>query len=156
MTTINATTTTDATLIQPDLGYLATQLVTLAFTTDSASSSPTSTPNKALSYISPTASIQHNDSEPTFSSDAFFENWTALLNSAPGPDSLRCEIKETCVDEDQRKVWVLSEVQIRDEEGRWRRKSSVDMLRFDESGVCVESVDWVRRIRDNDDEDDED
>jgi hypothetical protein len=89
-------------------------------------------------YISPDVMSQHEDEPPSFSRDAFMQDWAAASHRVPG---IQLDIKEACVDELQHKVWVRSEIS-----GLpgGRRKESIDMMTFNEGGLLVKSVDCQR------------
>lgn len=74
---------------------------------------------------------------------------------------LKARARECVVDEAQRKVWVVSELESgvvsgvggdgEEERGRGRRrKESVDMLSFDGEGRLRGADDWVRVVRGDD------
>ncbi|KIW49030.1 hypothetical protein PV05_10746 [Exophiala xenobiotica] len=89
-------------------------------------------------YISADVMSQHEDEPPSFSRDAFTQDWAAALHRMPG---VQLNIKEACVDELQHKVWVRSEIS-----GLpgGMRKESIDMMTFNEEGLLVKSVDCQR------------
>ncbi|KIW16156.1 hypothetical protein PV08_06207 [Exophiala spinifera] len=92
-------------------------------------------------FISANVTSQHEDEPPIFSRDAFIQDWVDILQRMPG---FQLNIKEACVDEQQHKVWVLSEIT-----GLpgGMRKESVDMMTFDDDGLLVKSVDCQRVLR---------
>lgn len=112
-----------------NLESLATQILTSLTSTNPQDSSA------ILSHISPQILVEHNDLPPVSSIDTYISRF-----SGAGSD-VRLDVKEACVDEVQRKVWVRSEIS-----GfpGGVVKESVDMLFFDEEGVLVRGIDWQR------------
>ncbi|KAJ9637490.1 uncharacterized protein PV06_04034 [Exophiala oligosperma] len=92
-------------------------------------------------FISANVMSQHEDEPPVFSRDAFMQDWADILRRMPG---FQLNIKEACVDEQQHKVWVRSEIT-----GLpgGMRKESIDMMTFDDDGLLVKSVDCQRVLR---------
>lgn len=89
-------------------------------------------------FISTNVVSQHEDEPPVFSRDAFMQDWGDILRRMPG---FQLDIKEACVDEQQHKVWVRSEIT-----GLpgGMRKESIDMMTFNDDGLLVKSVDCQR------------
>lgn len=98
-------------------------------------------------YVSADVTIQHDDQTPLVSRDAFIQNLSGMLNHLP---EFHVDIKEACVDEQQHKVWVRSELT-----GLpgGVRKESIDMMTFNEEGLLVKSVDCQRVLGRRADED---
>ena len=94
-----------------------------------------------LQHISPQIKVEHGDDDPVYSLQKYLSRFSAA--SVRYPD-LYFDIKEACVDDLQRKVWVRSEIT-----GLPGGvvKERIDMLKFDEQGVLVGSIDHqvVRR-----------
>lgn len=102
----------------------------------------------AAQLVSPSVIVQHEDNPPFVSRDAYFKGWTQKLQRTP---SFNLQIKEACVDEVQRKVWVRSEISGLP---NGIRKESIDMMCFDEDGLLSSTTDCQRiiRLRDGDDD----
>lgn len=100
----------------------------------SLANSPSSTDLSSL-RISPTVKVEHNDGSPVYSFQTYVSRFSDAVSRSP---NFHLDVKEACVDEIQRKVWVRSEISglpggvI---------KESIDMLYFDEQGVLVGSID---------------
>lgn len=111
-----------------DLESRATQILTSLANNSTDSSS-------VLPHISPLIQVEHNDAAPVYSVDSYVSRFSGL-----GSD-VRLDIKEACVDEVQRKVWVRSEIS-----GfpGGVVKESVDMLFFDEDGMLVKGIDYQK------------
>lgn len=100
-----------------------------------------SSPNTAASIaqqISPTIQFEHGDDDPVYSLQKYLSRFSDASARYP---QMQLDVKEACVDEIQRKVWVRSEVTGLPD---GMIKERVDMLYFDEQGVLVRSVDHQR------------
>lgn len=110
-----------------------------------ANNNDTNTQNIDLSSILQRVSlnikVEHGDDDPIYSRQKYLSRFSAASTQNP---NLHLDIKEACADESQRKVWVRSEVTGMLDGAVNER---VDMLTFDESGVLIASVDWVRLRR---------
>lgn len=97
----------------------------------------------AVPYISEKVHIQHDDKPPVTSRSEFLAGWSNALNYMP---DVHIDIKEACVDEVQRKVWVRSEIS-----GLpgGIRKESIDMMTFDRDGMLIFSADYQRALAAN-------
>jgi hypothetical protein len=112
----------------------------------------------ARTLIHPDVHVSTNNDDATLRSrDEYLAYWARRTKRVP---DLRARCRECAVDEAQRKVWCVSELYM---EPSWaveekasakangvtptRRKESVDMLWFDESGRLVGGCDWVRSVR---------
>lgn len=106
----------------------------------SLANSPSSTDLSTL-RISPNIKVEHNDSDPVYSLQQYLSRFSDASSRSP---DLHLDVKEACVDEIQRKVWVRSVIS-----GLpgGMVKESVDMLSFDEQGVLVGSIDHQRVMR---------
>lgn len=89
-------------------------------------------------YISPQIKVEHGDGDPVYSLQKYLTRFSDASARNPG---LYLDIKEACVDEMQRKVWVRSEITGLPDGAI---KERVDMLTFDEQGVLVGSIDHQR------------
>lgn len=110
-----------------DLETRATQILT-SLANDQCTKS-------VLPHISPMIQVEHNDNAPAYSLDSY------LLRFASAGPNVRLDVKEACVDELQRKVWVRSEIS-----GfpNGVVKESFDMLFFDQDGVLVRGIDYQK------------
>lgn len=88
-----------------------------------------------LPHISPLIQVEHNDNAPEYSIDSFISRFTE------GGAHIRLDVKEACVDEFQRKVWVRSEIS---GFADGIVKESVDMLFFDEDGILIRGIDYQK------------
>lgn len=86
-------------------------------------------------HISPHIKVEHGDDSPEYSLERYLSRFSNTLSRCP---DCHLEIKEACVDEMQRKVWVQSEVT---GYPNGIVKERVDMLSFDENGILVGSID---------------
>lgn len=91
-------------------------------------------------HISPHIKTEHGDEEPEYSMNCYLSRFSCTLAG-----DCHLVVKEACVDELQRKVWVRSEIS----HPMGRIVDRVDMMLFDEMGVLVGSIDdsKVRRRR---------
>jgi hypothetical protein len=87
-------------------------------------------PQSVAAMISPNVIVQHDDSPPVTSREAFLDGWQGFMAEVP---EFHLEIMEAIVDDRQRKVWVRSEI-----------TESIDMMTFDEDGMLVKSEDCQR------------
>jgi len=89
-------------------------------------------------HISPQIKVDRGDDDPVYSLQQYLSRFSAASARYP---HLHLDIKEACVDELQRKVWVRSEIT-----GLpgGAVKERVDMLTFDQQGVLVGSIDHQR------------
>lgn len=110
-----------------DLESRATQILTSLANHSNTSS--------VLPHISPLIQVEHNDNAPVYSLDSYVSRF-----SGAGA-GVRLDIKEACVDELQRKVWVRSEIS---GYPGGVVKESVDMLFFDEDGMLVKGIDYQK------------
>ncbi|KAK5088518.1 hypothetical protein LTR05_002738 [Lithohypha guttulata] len=110
-----------------DLEFRATQILT------SLAQNPSDL--STLDLISPNIKVEHGDQAPVYSIERYISRFT--IAGAQHPD-LKLEIKEACVDEIQRKVWVRSEISGLPDDVV---KERIDMLSFDNHGILVGSID---------------
>lgn len=114
-----------------DLSSKATKILTLLANSPHAAAS-------VARHISPVIKYEHCDDEPVYSLESYLGRFSDVSVRFP---EYHLDVKEACVDEIQRKVWVRSEVTglpggiI---------KERVDMLTFDDQGILVGSVDHMR------------
>lgn len=79
--------------------------------------------------------VEHNDNAPVYSLDSYVSRF------AKAGTNVTLDIKEACVDELQRKVWVRSEIS---GYPGGVVKESIDMLFFDEDGVLIRGIDYQK------------
>lgn len=114
-----------------DLETRATRILrTLVTSPDTAAS--------VTQQISSEIQFEHGDDAPVYSLQRYLSRFSDA--SARNP-KMQFDIKEACVDEIQRKVWVRSEVTGLTD---GLIKERIDMLYFDEQGVLVRSIDHQR------------
>ncbi|KAJ9651930.1 hypothetical protein H2198_008826 [Neophaeococcomyces mojaviensis] len=89
-------------------------------------------------HISPSIKFEHGDDDPIYSLQSYLGRFSDISARYPG---YHLDVKEACVDEMQRKVWVRSEVT-----GLpgGMVKERIDMLTFDDQGILVGSVDYMK------------
>jgi hypothetical protein len=92
-------------------------------------------PSSVLPHISPMIQVEHNDNDPVYSIDLYVSRFSSASSD------IRLDIKEACVDELQRKVWVRSEIS---GYPGGVVKESVDMLFFDEAGMLIKGIDYQK------------
>ena len=95
-------------------------------------------PQSVAAMISPNVIVQHDDSPPVTSREAFLDGWQGFMAEVP---EFHLEIMEAIVDDRQRKVWVRSEITGLP---AGMIKESIDMMTFDEDGMLVKSEDCQR------------
>ena len=88
--------------------------------------------------ISPNVVVQHDDGPSVTSRAAFLDGWQGLMAEVP---DFHLYIREAIVDDQQRKVWVRSEIT---GSPAGMIKESIDMMTFDEDGMLVKSEDCQR------------
>jgi len=98
----------------------------------------TSNAEQISRHISPHIKVEHGEEDPVYSVEKYLLKFSDASARCP---NLHLDIKEACVDESQRKVWIWSEIT-----GLpgGTVKERVDMLTFDEQGVLVGSIDHQR------------
>lgn len=92
----------------------------------------------ASTYIDPYVTVQHEDNEPATGVEEFFQRWSEALDHLP---DFHIEVKEACVDEIQRKVWVRSEIKGLP---NGLVRESIDMMSFSENGMLTNNIDCQR------------
>jgi hypothetical protein len=125
-----------------DLHARALLLLSLLYSGTFSTDAPTPVVVKNLIHPSCIFEVEHLDATTSTinSRDAYLKGWSEKLNALEGQVSSR--VRECCVDEGQRKVWVVNELVV----GKVR-KESVDMLSFDERGRMVRWEGWLRRTK---------
>jgi len=121
---------------QTDLSRKATEILTLLYKTPSQDLNM----DNVSRYIAPQATFQHDEDAAVVASRE--QVVKMLRRQSEKKKQVEVQVKEACVDEQQRKVWVLSEVTV----GKVR-KESVDMMQFDEDGLLVGCADWERVVK---------
>ena len=124
-----------------DLHARALLLFSLLYTSDFSTDTPTPVLNDLI-HESCTFEVEHFDASTSTitSRDEYLQGWAKKIQRL---GEIESRVRECCVDESRRKVWVVNEVFV---EG-CSRKESVDMLSFDESGKMVRREGWLRRVR---------
>lgn len=114
-----------------DLHARALLLLSLLYANDFSSGFPIPVLNNLI-HSSAVFEVEHFDASTSKinSRDEYLQGWISKCRSL-GVISSR--VRDCCVDESQRKVWVVNELSI----GGTMRKESVDMLTFDGEGKMV-------------------
>ena len=88
-----------------------------------------------------TFEVEHFDASTSKidSREEYLHHWTHKVAKL---GQISSRVRECCVDEGQRKVWVVNEIVVGEER---KGKESVDMLTFDEEGLLVRKEAWLRR-----------
>ena len=90
-----------------------------------------------VQMISPNVVVQHDDNAPVTSRTAFVDGFKDTLAGIP---DFHIEIREAVVDDQQRKVWVRSEIRGLPA----GMVDSIDMMTFNEEGLLVRIEDCQR------------
>jgi hypothetical protein len=122
-----------------DLHARALLLLSLLYANDFSSDAPTPVLNELI-HPSAVFEVEHFDASTSKinSRDEYLQGWSSKCQSL---GDISSRIRECCVDESQRKVWVVNELTV----GGKMRKESVDMLTFDDKGKMVRREGWLRR-----------
>jgi len=89
-------------------------------------------------HISPSIKFEHGDDLPIYSLQSYLARFSDISARFPG---YCLDVKEACVDETQRKVWVRSEITGLP---NGLIKERIDMLTFDNEGILVGSFDHMK------------
>ena len=131
-----------------DLHARALLLLSLLYTSTFSVDTPIPVINDLI-HPACTFEVEHFDASTSTinSRDEYLKGWSEKVQRL---GDITSRVRECCVDEGQRKVWVVNEMIIG---GGEMRKESVDMLTFNTDGKMVRREGWLRRKSSKRDED---